>query len=465
MSWLRVSKDLRPGNEDLYVAPEKKETCPKLRLASSEFEGGNSLACQRHRESESMERQKYTLSQDECASPDMCIPSPQPIDKSKVAELAPVKKKAILMEEYHARGQRWWAEEEHKEAKCKKKEKEETLHKQEEIRWMDQEDLEWMAREAREREEKARRTTEEELIWHTLQKEEVARAAESPPRDKNDEVLDYYDNLDQDSKMASSSQGTVPMSSQDTAPTSSQETAPMPSQESKATAPVPSQESATEETMPSLETAMGTTILDVTDETNMEDETCLEGPTLKNSLQEERALLNPLLAESLDHLEDVPLGYLTLIEACISEIQRIKASWTPTALPRAPPGLPPLLPKPMLTEPTATSTLSEAIYSAASNLGTSVPHQTRRTPMQPPDQAETDQAMRVLEGINKAPGTMPDHSKPRTVPWRRIREIQRRAKTNPVFKSQQAQYSSRRKLSIQVQRQFNIQGSSCLKRC
>ena len=26
----RVSMDLCPGNEDLYVAPEKKEICPKL---------------------------------------------------------------------------------------------------------------------------------------------------------------------------------------------------------------------------------------------------------------------------------------------------------------------------------------------------------------------------------------------------------------------------------------------------
>ena len=307
-------------------------------------------------------------------------------------------------------------EEERKVAKLKQKEKEETLHRQEEIRRMDQKDLERIAREAKEREEKARCTMEEELIWHTLQEEEAARAAESPPQDKNDEALDYYDDLNQDSEMASSSQGTVPMSSQDTAPASSQETAPMSSQESKA-APVSSQESATEDTiMPSLETAMGATILDAADETNMEDETCLEGPTLKCSLQEERALLNPLLAESLDHLEDVSLGYLTLIEARIHEIWRIRASQMPVASPRVPPGLPPLLPKPMLTEPAATLMLSEAIYSAASNLGTSVPHQTRRMPTHPPDQAETDQAVRVLEGINKAPGTTPDHSEPRTVP-------------------------------------------------
>ena len=208
---------------------------------------------------------------------------------------------------------------------------------------MDQEDLDRIAREAKGREEKARHTAEEELVWHTLQEEEVARAVESPPWDENDEALDYYDDHDQDSEMASSSQGTVPMSSQDTAPTSSQETALMSSQESKATAPASSQESVTQDTaMLSLETAMGTTILDATDEINMEDETCLEGPTLKCSLQEERALLNPLLAEFLDHLEDVPLGYLTLIEAHINEIWRIKASQMPAALPRALPGLPPL---------------------------------------------------------------------------------------------------------------------------
>ena len=424
ISWPRVSIDLCPGNEDLYVALEKKETCPKLWLAGSEFKGGNSLARQWHQESKSMERQKYTLSQDECASPDMCITSPQPIDKSKVTQSAPVKKKVISVEEYHTRGQHQWAEEECKAAELKQKEKEETLCRQEEIRRMDQKDLEQIAREAKEREEKAQCTVEEELVWYTLQEEEAARAVESPPWDENDEVLDYYDDLDQDSEMASSSQGTVPMSSQDTAPASSQDTAPMSSQESKA-APASSQESATQDTnMPSLETATGTTILDTADETNMENETCLEGPTLKYSLQEERALLNPLLAKSLDHLEDVSLGYLTLIEACIHEIWRIRASWTPVASPRALPGLPALLPKPMLTEPAATLMLSEAIYSAASNLGTSVPHQTQRMPMHQPDQAETDQAMRVLEGINKAPGMMPDHSKPQTAPWWRSRKIE-----------------------------------------
>ena len=295
----------------------------------------------------------------------------------------------------------------------KQKEKEEILCKQEGIRQMDQEDLEQIAREAKEREDKAQRTMEEELIWHTLQEEEAARAAESPPRDKNDEVLDYYDDLDQEGEMALSSQGMILMSSQETAPVSSQDMAPMSSKKSKATTPASSQESTTQDTnMPSLETATGATILNATDGNNMEDESCLEGSTLKCSLQEERALLHPLLAESLDHLEDVSLGYLTLIEVRIQEIWRTRASETPVISPRVPPGLPPLLPKPMLTEPAITSTLSEAIYSAASNLGTSVPHQTQRMPTHLPDQAETDQAVRVLEGINKAPGTTPDHSKP-----------------------------------------------------
>ena len=277
-------------------------------------------------------------------------------------------------------------EEERKVAELKQKEKEETLCKQEEIRRMDQEDLEWIAREVKEREDKARRTAEEELIWHTLQEEEATRAAESPPRDENDEALDYYDDLNQDSEMALSSQGMIPMSSQETAPASSQDTAPMSRQESKATTPASSKESTTQDTnMPSLETATDATILDAADGTNMEDESCLEGPTLKCSLQEERALLNPLLAESLDHLEDMSPGYLTLIEACIHEIWRIRVSQMPVTSPRVPPGLPPLLPKTMPTEPAVTSTLSEAIYSAASNLRTSVPHQTRRTPTCPSD--------------------------------------------------------------------------------
>ena len=106
MSQPRVSEDLCPSNEALYIGTDKKGTRPNIQPASSEFDIGNSLACQRHRESESMERQKYALSQDEGTSLDMHIPSPQPIDKSKDAEPVPVKKKVISMQEYHARGQR-----------------------------------------------------------------------------------------------------------------------------------------------------------------------------------------------------------------------------------------------------------------------------------------------------------------------------------------------------------------------
>ena len=144
----------------------------------------------------------------------------------------------------------------------------------------------------------------------------------------------------------------------------------------------------------------------------------------------------------------MPLGYLSLIEACINEIWRIKLSWMPVASPRALPRLPPPQPLLMLSQPVATPSLSEAIYSAASNLGTSVPHQTWRTPTCLPDQAEMDQAVRVLEGINKAPGTMPDHSKPRTVPWRWRSKLEEN--TNPVFKLPQAQHSSRHKFNASL---------------
>ena len=193
---------------------------------------------------------------------------------------------------------------------------------------MDQEDLDRIAKELREWEDKAQCIAEAELVWHTLEEEEAAHIVDSPPHDENDEALDYYDDVDQDTEMASS-QGTIPMTSQeshDTAPMSSQETVPMSSQESKSTTPASSQKSTTSETsMPSLETATGTTLLNAAGKAPM-DEACLQGPMLKCTLQEERALLNPLLTESLDHLEEVPLGYLSLIEARINEIWRIKVS-------------------------------------------------------------------------------------------------------------------------------------------
>ena len=164
----------------------------------------------------------------------------------------------------------------------------------------------------------------------------------------------------------------------------------------------------------SQESTTDATILYAADRIPMEDEACLEGPTMRCTLDEGRALLNPLLTRSLNQLEDVLLGYVIVLVARINEIRKVKASQMPVSLPRAPPGLLPPQPKPTPSEPGAIASLSEAIYSAASNLGTSVPHQNPRTPMCPPDQAETDQAVRVLEGINKAPGTVLDCSEPQS---------------------------------------------------
>ena len=234
---------------------------------------------------------------------------------------------------------------------------------------------------SRELEEKAQWDAEAEPVRHTLEAE-AAKAAELRPWDENNEELDYYDDVDRDTEMASS-QETMPMTSKesnDTAPTSSQETAPMSSQERKVTTPVSSQESMSQEmSMPSLESTTGTTILITAGGTPMEDETCLDRPTMRCTPDEERVLLNPLLAGSLDHLEDMPLGYLNVLVACINEIRKVKASQTPVPSPRAPPGLPtpqPIstLPQPVLMplEPGTMASLTKAIYSTASNLGTLV---------------------------------------------------------------------------------------------
>ena len=247
---------------------------------------------------------------------------------------------------------------------------------------------------------------------------------ESPLWDENNEEFNYYDDVDRDTEMASS-QETTPVSSQETVPASSQETPPMSSQESRGTAPVSSQESMSQGTMSisSQESTTGTTILDAEGGTPMEDEACLDDPTMKCSPEEERELLNPLLTEPFDHLEDMPLGYLDVLVARINEVRRFKACRIPVSSPRVPPGLPPLLPTstPLQPVPTPAATgipgsLSKAIYSAASNLGTSVPHHGSQMPTRLPDQAKTDQAIRILEEINKAPGTMPAHSEPWSEP-------------------------------------------------
>ena len=107
---------------------------------------------------------------------------------------------------------------------------------------------------------------------------EAAWVAESPPRDETNEVLDYINNLNQDMEMASS-QETTPVSSQESqGRLANQGTAPVSSQEmsmSQDTASMPSQESAT-----------NATILNDASSVPMKDETCLEGLTLKCSLEE-----------------------------------------------------------------------------------------------------------------------------------------------------------------------------------
>ena len=248
-------------------------------------------------------------------------------------------------------------------------------------------------------EEEAQQNAEVELVQCMLEAG-AARAAESPPWDENNEELDYYDDVDQDTEMVSS-----------------QEAMPMTRQESNDTTPASSQDSMSQESsMPSLESVGGTTILDAAGGIPMEDEACLDGPTIRCTPDEERALLNPLLIRSFDHLEDVSLGCLDVLVAHINEIHKVKVSQTPVPLPRAPTGLPPLQPISIPMVSGTTVLLSEAIYSAASNLGTSLPHHNQRMPTHPPDQAKTDLGMRVLEGINTAPETMLDHSEPWSTP-------------------------------------------------
>ena len=130
MSSSQNSSDQHPGNETLFIGTDKKGTCQrgmKIHPVGSESypDKGNNLSHQWCRESESLERKKYTLSQDEDTYPDMCIPLPRPIDKSKKdTEQAPIKKKSITVEEYHTREEcRCW-EQELKDAKCRQQEKE-----------------------------------------------------------------------------------------------------------------------------------------------------------------------------------------------------------------------------------------------------------------------------------------------------------------------------------------------------
>ena len=92
----------------MKICPASSESYPNK---------GNNLAHHWHQESESLERKKYALSQDEGASLDMHIPLPKPINKSKKAsEQVPVKKKSIMVDEYQARDERNCQKEERREA-------------------------------------------------------------------------------------------------------------------------------------------------------------------------------------------------------------------------------------------------------------------------------------------------------------------------------------------------------------
>ena len=154
---------------------------------------------------------------------------------------------------------------------------------------------------------------------------------------------------------------------------SSQGTTPASSQEMTSA----SQESMSQDmvSMPSQDSTTDATILDTANRVPMEDEACLEGPTLKCTPEEERALLNLLFTESLDQLEDVLLGYLNLLVARINQIRKVKALQTPLLPNRALPGLPPPAlgmgqHAPVQTSVSGTMTpLSEAIYSATQQLG------------------------------------------------------------------------------------------------
>ena len=243
-------------------------------------------------------------------------------------------------------------------------------------------------KELKEQEEKAQWDAAEAVHIRQAEEEvEVARAAKSPPRDANNEELDYIDDLNQDTEMVSS-QDTAPASSQESQEmAASQRTVPASSQEMTCA----SQESMSQDkvSMPSQDSTTNTTILNTASGVLMEEEACLEGPTLKCTLEEEWALLNPLFTGSLDQLEDVLLGYLNVLAAQINHIRKVKVSQMPMPSPRAPPGLPHLSMGQSASIQTsvsgATVPLSEAIYSATSNSGTTVPQPNQRTPTHPPD--------------------------------------------------------------------------------
>ena len=328
----RQLSNQHPGNEELFESklPTKKPgTCqPGVRVRPGGSESypdeGNTLTPHCHQESESLERKKYALSKDAGTSPDPCIPSPQPIDKSKRApEPAPSKKKTITVDEYWARGEQKRQDkldQAHLEAQCLEREHEATC-KFAEMRRVDKEDHKRLAkmRELKKHKEKAKEEAAR-AACEKMAQEDASRMAESPPRDENDEELDYYDDVERDAEM--SSQETVPMSSQDPA---SQEMAPASNQDSASHEMVPtsSQDSASQDTasMPSQDSTTDATIIGAVGGTLMEDETCFKGPTLRCTPAKE-VLLDLVFKEALDQLIDTPLGYLAVLAVCIEQIRK-----------------------------------------------------------------------------------------------------------------------------------------------
>ena len=286
----------------------------------------NNLTHHRRRESESMERKKYALSKEAGASPNLYIPSPQPINKSKKApEPMLTKKKAITVDKY-------WAREEKKcqdkvdqvglEAEHQEKEYQEATLKLAELRRLDKEDNQRLAKmkELKECEEKAKEEAARVELERKAQEEVAqmaAHAVESPCRDENNEELDYYDDFASQETAEMSSQEMVPTSNQDSSQWASQDTASMPSQDSTPNA----------------------TTLGATGATLTENKTCLEDPTLKCT-PTEKELQDPTFNDVLAALNEAPLGYLAVLAEHIKQIRNTKALRMPMVLLRALPRLP-----------------------------------------------------------------------------------------------------------------------------
>ena len=154
----------------------------------------------------------------------------------------------------------------------------------------------------------------------------------------------------------------------------------------------------------------------------VEDELCLEIPTMQCTLEEERALLDPSLTQTLAMLNDALLEYLLILSKHIEQMKSTKASQMPGALP-SPTMLAGTDVKVYLLIVPLTMvmmTLSAIIFTITTSLGHTIllPEQSQM-PMCLPDQAETEQAVRILECINKAPDQLilDQLDETRSTPW------------------------------------------------